>query len=162
MADGGLERSLCIRNDRCEYTESCLCNGGGKLGPNDEDGLMLLKVDGGRELRLQAGEIASSDNPDGVFIRENGLWSTSSGSTGTTDSIGDCSRELDRLNGLNLERHDEVCSTGSTGDEDFQRRNFIFLEYLISHENGQGKLHLWRTVMTLFTIYLTTRRRVPK
>ena len=73
MADGGLERSLCIRNDRCEYTELCLCNVGGKLGPNDEDGLTLLKVDGGRESVLQAGDIASSESSDGVFIRENRL-----------------------------------------------------------------------------------------
>jgi hypothetical protein len=87
---------------------------------------MLLNVDWGRELVFEIGEALSSDNAEGVLIRENRVWLISTDSTGVGHSIGVATREFDRLNGLNLERHDVEESTGSVGREDFQRRNLIF------------------------------------
>ena len=124
---------------------------GGNLGPNDDDGLMPLNVDAGRELKFDIGETASSDNPDGVLIRDNRLLTASSGSAGVTVSTGAGAEDVDRLNGFNFERHDGVCSTGSTGDEDFQRRNLIF--FLKLNELSERAGIILFTFAYLFTLF---------
>jgi hypothetical protein len=60
MDDGGLEASRLMLRDLCEYTEPCRRGADEKAfkdGPNDEAGLKLPVVDGGREL---------NEDPNGV------------------------------------------------------------------------------------------------
>jgi hypothetical protein len=81
MADGGLEASRFMLRDLCEYTEPCRRGADENAfmdGPNEDTGLKLPVVDGGRELEADSNGEKASEKVDKAVVGEGSSLSDSS------------------------------------------------------------------------------------